>query len=370
MGILSISTTKAGATPLLDLVKIMDPLVNQLTIISSEYNCNNLKNDYENIELYSFDPKQKRKLVSRALSFVSTQIKLSYELFKLNKNIDIWVFFILGDILVLPMFTSKLLKKKVILISAGSVYQTYKSFNDKFSAPAGLLFKINCKLADKIILYSPSLIKELDLDNHRNKIEIAHRHLPNLNKFKIKKDMEYRDNLIGYVGRLSAEKGILNLIKSFPPMLETNPKLKLCIIGDGPERGSIEKFIENKRITNHVELMGWVDHEDIPNYLNKFKLLVIPSFTEGLPNIMLEAMACGTPVLATPVGSIRDIISDGVNGFIMENNSSESIKKNILRALTHKDLMSMGKVSHLYVEKEFNYEDTLERFREILYNAV
>ena len=341
MGIISLSTTNAGTMPLLDLVKIMFPLVNQLNIISSANAKTKLKN-CDNIKIQAFYHKSRKNPIIRGLNFIKTQLKLSFELFQANKNTDIWVFFILGDILVLPMLTSKLLNKKVILILAGSVHQTYESFNDIFSIPAKILFRINAKLADKIIVYSPSLIKEWNLNNYENKIEVAHRHIPNFNKFKIKHELKDRDNLIGYIGRLSAEKGILNLIKSFPLILETNPNLKLVIIGDGPEKNFIEKFIKKEKIGNQIELKGWVNHDEIPDYLNKFKLVVIPSFTEGLPNIMLESTACSTPVLATPVGSIKDVISHEENGFIMENNSPETIKENILRALNHENLINIG----------------------------
>jgi glycosyltransferase involved in cell wall biosynthesis len=81
---------------------------------------------------------------------------------------------------------------------------------------------------------------------------------------------------------------------------------------------------------------------------------------------MLEAMACGTPVLATPVGAIPDVIKDGETGFIMEDNSPECIARNIIRALNHPNLEQIAQNARALVEKEFTFEKAVERYREIL----
>jgi glycosyltransferase involved in cell wall biosynthesis len=80
-------------------------------------------------------------------------------------------------------------------------------------------------------------------------------------------------------------------------------------------------LVAGRRITAHIDLPGWISHDDLPNYLNRFWLLVLPSYTERFPGIMLEAMSCGTPVLATPVGVIPDVIIGEKTGFIMENST-------------------------------------------------
>ena len=108
-------------------------------------------------------------------------------------------------------------------------------------------------------------------------------------------------------------------------------------IGDGALRPAIEHFILDNNLGETVTLPGWVPHESLGDFLNQMKLLVIPSDTEGLPNSMLEAMACGTPVLATPVGGIPSFVTDGKTGFILQDNSPHCITSGIIRILEEKN---------------------------------
>jgi glycosyltransferase involved in cell wall biosynthesis len=112
--------------------------------------------------------------------------------------------------------------------------------------------------------------------------------------------------------------------------------------------------------------MGWVDDSEIPKYLNEFKLIVLPSYTEGLPNTMLESIACGTPVLGNSVGAIPDILIDGETGFIMDDNDPATIKDNLVRALQYPAIDKIVDNAYDLVKNEFNLETTVKKWENIL----
>ncbi len=99
------------------------------------------------------------------------------------------------------------------------------------------------------------------------------------------------------------------------------------------------------------------------------KLLVIPSDTEGLPNSMLEAMACGTPVLATPVGGIPSFVTDGKTGFILQDNSPQCITSAIIRILEEKNHGRIIENAYHLIQKNFTFENRVEEFK-VIFDAV
>jgi glycosyltransferase involved in cell wall biosynthesis len=363
IGLFTPPLEKAGIIPFSNLLDLISPFSHDISIISGNEELFVIQKD--NIRNYKilFHSTGKSQF-SRILKFFFFQLKISFYFLKFNKNVDVWFFFLGGEIYILPMMLTRLLNKPVfcILTSSASLMLSH----DRYLFFINYLAKTGYFFANKILIYSPRLISEWNLEPYRNKIMIAHEHFLDLEAFKIMTPLSDRPPLIGYIGRLSAEKGVQHFLKALPIIFNDRNDLRVLIVGDGHLKESIETTINEEKISNRVELTGWISHTELPEFLNQLQLLVLPSFTEGLPNIMLEAMACGTMVLATPVGAIPDSIRDGETGFIMQNNSPECIAKNTIRAMSSPDRERIAKKGRQFVEENYTFEKTLENWRKIL----
>jgi glycosyltransferase involved in cell wall biosynthesis len=368
---------KGGHVLVSNFLKILEPLSNKIFVITANFPEDLVLDRKIHIKNVKCDSKKETMWI-RTFKYILTQLRISLKLIKISKNVDIVIFFVGGMALLLPMLSAKLMRKKVVLIATGSGSESAKRIYDKrlfgtggfiFSHILGILEKINYNLTDKIVVYSEGLVYQLGLERYKDKILPRGARFVDTELFKTKKSIHERNNLVGYIGRLSEEKGVQNLIQAIPRVLEATKDVNFLIIGDGKLRNIAEEFVSKKNIKDKISLIGWIQHDELPDYLNKLKLVVLSSYnTEGLPNVVLEAMACSTPVLATPVGAIPDIITNSETGFIMGNNNPECIVENVIRALNYPNLDEIVKNARELVEKEFTYEAAVERYRKILEN--
>ena len=366
IGILTFPAGKTGCIPLSNLIDILHPLSSSLYVITGNDGYDLFKND-PRIKICGIPHKSGTNIISRVVNYIIAQIKISTKFLKKDsQKVDCWFFFLGGPALAIPMLTAKFFGKKVILIFAGSDVESVKADSINLSKPIAVLVSISLLLSDKIILYSSNLVRQWNLEKYEHKICVAPRHFVDFNNYNIKTKYSDRSNTVGYIGRLSVEKGVFNYVEAIPIVLSKRPDVIFQIIGQGPLIDKIKEYLIDKRITENVKLIGWVNHKDLPKYLNQLKLVVLPSYTEGLPNIILEAMACGTPVLATPVGAIPDIIKKGENGFIMDNNSPECIAENILSSINDKKLEQITTAALEFVKTEFTYERTIFNYSKII----
>jgi glycosyltransferase involved in cell wall biosynthesis len=365
IGISAFPLPKIENRPLSQFIDVIYPLSKDIYVITGEGNIVS-EDNLKKIHAHEIECKSGANIITKVVVYIRTQLRILYEVLKLSKNVDLWIFYTGGE-MPLSMIAARLLNKKTLLILASSPIACLKTQrNILLSIPLVFSSKISCTLSNIIIVYSRRLAKEWNLEKYKSKILVAHEHFIDFDKFKIKKKFDERENVVGYIGRLNEGKGTLNFIKAIPEISEEKDEIKFLIGGDGRLRDKIERYLGEENLNDKVKLAGWIPHDDLPDYMNELKLVVLPSYTEGLPNIMLEAMACGTPVLATPVGAIPDIIKDGETGFIMENNSPEGIAKNVERVLNCPNLDEIVKNARELVEKEYTYEAAVERYRMIL----
>jgi len=367
IGIVTFPISTAGVTPLSNFIDVLRPLSDNIYLITGNEGYSFFKKTKE-VHVYGITHKEEKQTFNRIISYIWTQLRISYCFAKQSRCADTWIFYIGGESLLLPMITARSLNIKVILALAGFPSESLRGAKDPLFKPLELVGKINLALSNKIIVYSKNIIKERGLEKYRSKILIVHKHFIDFTLFNISKRIEERENVIGYIGRLHKEKGVLNFIEAIPSLQKMVTNIAFLIGGNGELSSEIRAYLKKKNSVNRVEMVGWIPHENLPKYLNKLKLLVLPSYAEGLPNIMLEAMACGTPVLATCVGAIPDVIEDKKNGFLLEDNSPECISKKILEVLARKDLGEISNNARITIKKNFTYNSAVGNYRRILKN--
>jgi len=128
-----------------------------------------------------------------------------------------------------------------------------------------------------------------------------------------------------YVGNLKTDKGVLELLNGFATMCDDYPILQLVYAGSGVMKNTLLQQAEQLGVSQRVKLLGSVDHAQLPALMSHAKLLALPSYNEGVPNVVLEAMACGTPVLATNVGGIPEVVDESICGKLIPAKSAEAV---------------------------------------------
>jgi glycosyltransferase involved in cell wall biosynthesis len=163
--------------------------------------------------------------------------------------------------------------------------------------------------------------------------------------------------VVGTVSRLhEPTKGIKILLEAFT-MLQKNLDSQLIIVGSGKD----EKMLKNLARDMKIQVYFLGERIDIAEILQVMDVFVLTSFYEGLPVSVLEAMACGTPVVATDVGGVKEVISDGTNGLLVEPGNPHAIAEKIKKLLKDENLRKdFGKAGFKMVKEKFSIDKTVQ----------
>jgi len=143
-----------------------------------------------------------------------------------------------------------------------------------------------------------------------------------------------------YVGRLEEEKGIKVLMEATKFLLEKTTDFKLFIVGQGTLMGYIRDFVAKNKLEGYVEILGSFGHDDMPKIYNMSDVFILPSYTEGAPAAMLEAMACGRAIIATKVGMVPKILFHGKDGILINPGSPKELADAMYYFIINKDKIS------------------------------
>lgn len=312
----------------------------------------------------------RRELIGSKILSALVQLKLIFiiqclmlrALSRISPQADLIIFFKGGVNLIPAIILSKIFKKKVAFFAAGLQSGGLDSrFQLKLFT---VLEKLIFILADIILVESQNAIGFFKLDKYKDKIICDFTQYVDSELFTKSNPIKERQPVVGYVGRLQAQKGVKNFLDAVNIISQKRKDIKFMIGGSGP---LYQQLIKESSSNNQITFSGWISHDDqLPAYLNDLKLLVLPSGSEGLPTIILEAMACGTPVLATAVGCIPDILIDGETGFILADNRPETIALNIERVIDSADLEYVSENARRLSISRFSFNEVVKKYKEIL----
>jgi starch synthase (maltosyl-transferring) len=169
-----------------------------------------------------------------------------------------------------------------------------------------------------------------------------------------------RQNVV-FVGRLDEQKGLDILIKAWTGVAARFPAYDLLLVGDGPQRGTVQEWATASGVADRVRLLGW--RPDVAEILSRCDLFVLPSRWEGMPNALLEAMACGLPAVATDVEGVREVLGEGADEQVVPPGSAAELAARIERFLGDPDsARTLGARNRQRVESEFSLPQMIARY--------
>jgi glycosyltransferase involved in cell wall biosynthesis len=174
--------------------------------------------------------------------------------------------------------------------------------------------------------------------------------------------------LVCCAGRLSPEKGFDRVIDALaePPL--RGRAVELVIAGEGPSRGALEALVHTRNLAGRVRLLGHRD--DLAGVIRAADAFVLSSLHEGMSNVLMEALALGTPCVATPVGGVRELIEDGRSGLVVARSHPALLAEALARLLESPELAArLGAAARERMRRLFSIEGNVRRF-EALYTAL
>ncbi|ELZ06015.1 glycosyltransferase [Natrialba asiatica] len=313
---------------------------------------------------------------SRVLSYVRYQLRIAAALWRRRHTTETVFFHIGGSMLLLPLLANKLARLQTLVFVLGSIEDGFYAqhgetfLTRQFGRAIALVEGVTCTLADDVLLLSKRMNTPGLPWPFSPTTQAANLNYIDCTAFAKRTPVEERSTDVVFVGRFAAVKGVDRIVRTLPELVESNPDIRVTLIGAGSLFPEVEAVVERHDLSDNVTLTGWVDHEELPAYLDDAKVLLLPSESEGVPKALLEAMACGTVPVATPVGGVPDIVTDGKDGVLLRETNSAAIDRTISRVLERDDLGDLSDTARETIRREHAYPVVRDRYHRILHDST
>jgi glycosyltransferase involved in cell wall biosynthesis len=169
-----------------------------------------------------------------------------------------------------------------------------------------------------------------------------------------------------FVGRLAAVKGVPVLFEALTSIIKDQPSVLLRLIGDGPERQRLTVQAEGLGLKDHVEFCGYRSQSEVAGALSKTDVFVLPSFAEGVPVVLMEAMASGVPVVTSLIAGVPELVEDGVSGILVSPGAAELLVDALNTLLKDAALREeMGRAGREKVKTEFDSAREAKKLKQL-----
>lgn len=192
--------------------------------------------------------------------------------------------------------------------------------------------------------------------------------------FRPIKLVERDPNLIKilYVGRINSQKGLKDIVKCVKYLVENGKvKIECTMVGNGPFKSSLIKYIYGLKLQQYFKFVSYIESKEIlREYYRAADVFVLPSYYEGSPTVLLEAMSCGIPGIATNVGGIPELIQHGKNGLIIPSRDPVGMAHAILKLVNDESLRTMMGINAIHYIKEYHDWSVIVNKLEAIYENV
>lgn len=282
------------------------------------------------------------------------------------KIIHVWTYFYINSIFTL-IYKLFFWKRKLIMTCdtfPAYSFESSKFIDGLFITYTWLLGWFIFRVPNKIHIYGKSMMEFAEkVGINEEKIVVIPTGV-NIEKFEkgenIRKELDFEENdfVLVYAGLIVPRKGIVTMFKTIKKL--ENDKIKLLLVGEGPKKEGYMYLVKDLELERQVKFLGW--RKDIPSILKSSDILFLPSKGEGLPGIIMEAMAAGLAVVASNIPCIPELVENGVNGYLCGMNDVECFAENIKGLFEFKErLIEMGNNSKEKIKK-FSWDKLIEEY--------